>query len=404
MKKIKNFINIGIKNFIRDKKNILSIFTTSIILALVLFCISFSKSLNTYWDETVKKLVDYRTYLISYDKEKYDLDSAIKKLRKYEHVIAVEDESSYVISMSIKDKDIPSDNNILLVGTISNPIKLAYGKNLNSISLDENPIICSKQFYPYFEKKQEDYVKSKTIDITNKLGKNINLSFIGSNVKEKFRIVGLYDAKLNHTEGNVCYTTFNVVNKLNKKYQYDVFYDESSGTNSIYAVIDNLDNEQEVLEDIRKDGFNIISPVLQINKSLGNNITKLMLIVSGLIIILAISVMIFLTFNKINRRKKDYSIMKTSGYTNNNISLIYFIETLFEFVSANILSIIIYFCISICFQKMYVSDKIMFYDLNIEIYKMEIIINILISLIICCLISLYFKSKLKSEAIIKLTK
>ena len=67
---IKNIINISFKNFIRDKKNIISVILIGLIFALNLFCFSFKKSLNDYWNDSVKKLIDYRTYIVSYDREK----------------------------------------------------------------------------------------------------------------------------------------------------------------------------------------------------------------------------------------------------------------------------------------------------------------------------------------------
>ena len=79
------------------------------------------------------------------------------------------------------------------------------------------PLICAKQFYPFIENTQQEYVKSKSIDITDKIGYEMNMSFILSEEKEQFEIVGLYDAEANHTHGNVCYTTLESVKKLNIK-------------------------------------------------------------------------------------------------------------------------------------------------------------------------------------------
>ena len=79
------------------------------------------------------------------------------------------------------------------------------------------------------------------------------MSFITSNELEKVKIVGLYDAEENHTQGNVCYTTFDSVKKLNNKYQYDVFNNEE--VNYTYMIIDNVKNESIVTNTIINDGF-----------------------------------------------------------------------------------------------------------------------------------------------------
>ena len=186
--KLKNVLNISFNQFIRDKKNIISVVLISFMFALVLLCFSFKKSLNNYWNDSVGKLVDYRTYIVKFNKEKYDVNSAIEKLKTYNHVVETFDESSYLISMKLNDSNIVFENSsIFLIGTISNPIKLINGSNLDSVSPNENPIICAKQFYPFFEDAQEKYSVSKSIDITDKLGENINFSFITSEEVEKFK-------------------------------------------------------------------------------------------------------------------------------------------------------------------------------------------------------------------------
>lgn len=403
--KLKNVLNISFNQFIRDKKNIISVVLISFMFALVLLCFSFKKSLNNYWNDSVGKLVDYRTYIVKFNKEKYDVNSAIEKLKTYNHVVETFDESSYLISMKLNDSNIVFENSsIFLIGTISNPIKLINGSNLDSVSPNENPIICAKQFYPFFEDAQEKYSVSKSIDITDKLGENINFSFITSEEVEKFKIVGLYDAKANHTEGNVCYTTLDVVRKLNKKYQFDVFPDTNEDINYVYMVIDNINNEELVINEIKKEKFDIVTQVLHINKTMGNNIISLLVIISRIFMFLTIGIILYISITKINKGKEDYFIMKTSGYSDSNITIIYILEFVFKLIFAFIVSIVLYKAMLIFFNKLYISDKIIFYDLKIGIDFMAIYINLLLSIIICIIISMYFKRKIKKISVIQIIK
>ncbi len=394
--KNKYLATIGFKNFIRDKKNIVSILLIGLMFALTLLCFSFKKSLNNYWNNTVKKLVDYRTYIVRFNNKKYDIDSVIEKIKSYNHVVDAFDEISYMISMRVMDTGIVNENNsIHLIGTISDPIKLIYGNDLNSVSLNENPIICAKQFYPFVEKYQKDYLTSKSIDITNKLGKNINLSFLTSTSLERFKIVGLYDAKANHTEGNVCYTKLDVVKKLNKKYQPDIFLEKNPYKNFVYMVIDNVDNENLVVQEMKKDGIEIIMPTLHINKELGNNVISLIFIVSGIIVVLSIALITYMSIKKINKRKKDYSVMKATGYSNSQITKIYIVELMLEFIFAFLCSILFYNIIIIIFQRLYISEKIMFYDLRIKINYIAMYLNLLLSSIICLIMTFFLRYKIK---------
>ena len=397
--KLKDLINISYKNFSKDKKNIISIIVISIMFSLIMLCFSIRKSLDNYWSGSVKKLVDYRTYVVTFDNSKYNEKTAISKLKKYSHIVEAFDDSSYLISMKPSDKKQAKNSGIFLVGTISNPVKLYKGKDLGSASKNEKPVICSKQFYPYIENEQKKYLSNKSIDITDKVGKKINLSFITSKNKESFKIVGLYDAKENHTEGNVCYTRTDVVSDLNKKYQSELFNNSDENMNHAYLVIDDIKNEKEVTTKIRKDGFNIITPTLHINKDLGNKIVNLILLISTIIAILSICIIIFLFFKKMHKRRTGYAIMKTTGYSSNQIINVYILEFIFEFIFAFALSLALYEFIIVFIQKFYLCNKIVFYDLKIRLDYISLLINLLLSSLIIITMSYLMKKKMKKITI-----
>ena len=281
MKNKKFIIKFALKNFFKAKKNIYNILIVGLLFSLIIFSFSFKESLQNYWNSSVEKLVDYRTYIIQYDTSKYNEEEAIKKLKNYKHIVASYNLSSYLISMSVKnDSEVPSDNHILLVGTIDNPVDIVSGSKLSNNYSKLYPIICAKQFYPFIEYKQGDYLKSKSVDFSNRIGTELELSFIMSDEIEKFEIVGLYDAKKSHIEGNVCCTNYQVVEILNNKYQSDVFSADNIEPGFLYIVIDELNNEEITKVEIENDGFSIINPILKINKSTGNNIISLLFTIS----------------------------------------------------------------------------------------------------------------------------
>ncbi len=390
---------LGIKNFFRDKRNIILIILISLIFSLILFCLSYAKSINNYWNESTTKLVDYRTYIVTFDNQKYNLSTAIKKLKSYKHVVEVFEEKSYLISMTVKDNEIVKDKNngIFLIGSIEKPINIIAGNDLSNYNGDEIPLICAKQFYPFIENTQEDYLKSKSIDLTNKLGKSINMSFISSNEVEKFKIVGLYDAEENHTQGNVCYTTLESVKRLNNKYQYDVFNNEE--VNYIYMVIDNVKNEDIVAENIFNEGFQISTPTLRINKDMGNTVTKIISSISFIIILISFVILMFIFIKKFLNRKNDYLIMKSSGYSDGRIIFISNIEILCCFIIGFMLSLALYNLYIYIFQNIYLYDKILFSTMTIKINYLSIIIVLIITFLNMILLSIYLKNKLKKNQI-----
>ena len=390
---------LGVKKFFRDKRNIILVILISLVFSLILFGFSYIKSINNYWDNSMKKLVDYRTYIVTFDKQKYNLNTAIEKLKSYEHVVEVFDEKTYLISMTVKDDKIVKDKNngIFLIGSIKTPINIIEGDDLSNYSGNEIPLICAKQFYPFIEYKQENYVKSKNIDLTNKIGYSFNMSFITSNELEKVKIVGLYDAEENHTQGNVCYTTFDSVKKLNNKYQYDVFNNEE--VNYTYMIIDNVKNESIVTNTIINDGFKIITPTLHINKDMGNAIMKNISLISLITILFSFVTFIFVFTKKVLNRKTDYLIMKSSGYPNSKIIFINNVETICCFIVGFILSLALFIFYIYAFQKIYLYDKIVFSGLNIQISYFSIIIILIITIFDIVLLSIYLNRKLKMNQI-----
>ena len=398
--KIKNIYFIGFKNFIKDKLNIFSIVIMALTFALLILSFSFQKSLNNYWNESVKKLVDYRTYLVAYS-NKYSKEEAIEKLKNYDHVIDVFDMSSYLISMKVKDEDIVKnkDNGIFLIGTTSEPIKLSSGNNLNYIDENEYPIICSEDFYPFSEKSQKDYTISNSINIKNKLGSELNLSFIDSEEIEKFKIVGLYNAKENHTIGNVCYTSYNVVKKMNDKYQKEVFSSNNTKSNFIYMIIDNVENEDLVKKEINNEGFGMQFATMRLNKDFGNNIISILFVATIIFLVLNFSLLIFLSIKKFKKRKREYSVLKVSGYSNYQILSIYYYELFMIFISSYLFSFILYYIISFLFVKLYFSNKIILNNIDITIDILSIIVNALLCIIIYFILIVYLNHKSKKESI-----
>ncbi len=391
----KSIAFLGIKNYIRDKRNIISTIFISLIFSLILFCFAYAKSIHNYWDDSVTKLVDYRTYIVSFDDQKYNIKSAIKKLKDHNHVVEVFDEESYLISMKVRDDEILKDkgNGIFLIGSIKKPINIISGKDLSNYKGNKIPLICAKQFYPFIENTQQEYVKSKSIDITDKIGYIMNMSFILSDEKEQFEIVGLYDAEANHTHGNVCYTTLNSVKRLNNKYQPEVFSNEK--VNYLYMIIDDIENKDIVSKEIESDGFKINISTLHINKNMGNTIIKFVSIISLIAISLSFVAFIFIIIKKIVKRKDDYFVLKTSGYSDNKIILINNVEVLCNLVIGLLFSLAFYTIYIYIFQKFYLYDKIIFSKLSIQINYIAFIVIFAIAILIILFSSIYLKIKLR---------
>jgi hypothetical protein len=405
--KLKNLIKLAFKNFIRDKKNIINILLISITFVFVTVCFSFKESINSYWNESVKKLIDYRTYIVQFDTDRYTMNSAINKLKQQEHIVEAFSPESYLITMKLDDDEILDSNietNIYLVGAPSNPIKLDLGSPLDLKNNDEYQIICAKQFYPIIEEKADKYLKSRTIDLSNKLNSYLRLSPFDNPEQIKFKIVGLYDAQENHTDGNICYTTLDTVNKLNLKHRSFLFNDPEIINNTLYLITDNVENEELISSTLLPEGFLILKPVLSINKDVGNHIIKIFSVVSITAVILQIVILNFLSIREFLKNKKDYMIMKTCGYSNSDLVLINCLKLVFEFIVSIIISMFFYYIFINLFYNLYIADKTLFYNLKINISYYSMFINTMLIAINCLITSLIISVKMKQMSVIGMIK
>lgn len=159
--KIVDLLNIGFKEFISNNKKVINIILLTICFILVLISISYSQSIKDYWNNSAKKLVDFRTYYVYYDTSKYTEQDAIKFLKNQDHIVDVATSASNLISMTATDFITNTTNgNIYLIGTTIDGIKSVVGENLKD---EENTIICAKQFYPQIENSLSDYNTKKIV-------------------------------------------------------------------------------------------------------------------------------------------------------------------------------------------------------------------------------------------------
>jgi len=93
--KNRNIFFLSLKNFGRNKHNIISIILISISFTLILFAISFSESIHNYWKVTKKSIVNYRSYFVIFDDSQYSIEEAKKILSEEPHVLGVSELDFY---------------------------------------------------------------------------------------------------------------------------------------------------------------------------------------------------------------------------------------------------------------------------------------------------------------------
>ncbi len=358
-------IRLSCKNFKNNQKRFISIILIALSASLVFFAISYNQAIHNDWENKRKSLVDFRTYFVIYDSQKYTQKEAIDKLEQYQYVSGAASSSSYLISMIANDYvDNNRNGSIYLEGTSKDELQAMVEGQLNDTIEYENIIVCAKQFYPKTELRMIDYNDNNTIDISNQVGKTMSLSFLGEPTeKEFFNLVGVYDARKHYAEGNVCYTNFSTVASLNKKYQSNVFTNNKLG-NPIIMVIDNVDHSDFVLQEIRKEGFSFTNAVMQINTKNENQFCIKLLLAAIVIIVITVIINFIKNLKDIETEEKYYVVMQELGYTNKQAIKIRFFEHLITGFVSFLLSIPFAFIMIFIIKEFYFSSKIMY--LNVK--------------------------------------
>ena len=168
--------------------------------------------------------------------------------------------------------------------------------------------------------------------------------------------------------------------------------------------IDNVKNEQNVIKTFENSGFSLISATLNLNKTLGNQVSCIILIICIVIMILSLSILIYIILKSIDRRNKNHMLLKSIGYSNNEVVNVFTIEIFFEFILSLFFSILLFSMFKNILQTFYISKKITFYDLKIKINYISLVINFTILIITIFVSRLILKYKLNKEEIVDLIK
>lgn len=402
MKSINKF-SIALKNFIKSSNFKFSIFLTTLIITALLFSISFNQSLNTYWKDTVRKTMDYRTLLVAYNPSKMEKKEALESLKKYNNVEKVVEYDAYLITMRANDYiDRKKENSFFLVGSIDNPVQIEKGNDLSKYENDDNVMICAKQFYPYFESNEEDYVLKNSINLSNRVGEDMSISFIGSEQAEKFKLVGVYDAKKTNAMGNTCYTKWGTVSKLNLKYQREVYEPEEGEYLPLVVVLNDVENVDEFEKTIINDGFATTGPVVKVNTVIGNSILNKIILITIFIFILINIISLTNSLRNMEEHKAKYILMKVFGFSYKDIYGICFYEELIKYTISFVTAIPLCMILNYIFEKSFLKNQVFLNGLFLKISTVSLFLTFIVSIFISVITSKITSKYIRKFDVIKI--
>lgn len=373
-------------------KNIIFIFIMTLVITIIISCLTM---INFVYNFKIDSLNEEhgRTLIINNPKSEEDL----QKIKSIKHIELVESQK-YLYGnekeTTYKGKNFIDGKIYLLPLLKEDDIKIKLGRNLEN----EGEAVCSQKFYPkslYTDSFVKLIDNSSIMYGKEIINKNfrIELNEDNNSIEKDFKIVGTYNNK-ELTELNICYISKLDYDKIANNYKTISGYIDENGnevfvknpyTSSIVRV-DNYKNMDNVIKELDNLGYASIKVLTQDEQFLGYMI-NIPLFIALIVIIIAINIIYNFIKKKSKYNRFNYGILKTCGFTNNDILKLTFKENLLLYIISLIISLIIYFIGFIIIQKVLLVEFIyMNYNLKVPYFYLLIFI---ISFII--LISLFGK-------------
>lgn len=244
-----------------------------------------------------------------------------------------------------------------------NDISIYKGRNIEN----DNEMICNKNFYPY-DVYEKDYLymdKNKIIKSDNLIGKTF--SFSSHNEEDKniynVEVVGTYKNGKIYGNMDTCFVKPELLIKIRDKCagyegEPDIFGNTSYNCIPFEGKairIDSKKNIDDVLNELSKKGYRYYQ-YYEMDTSLLD--TYFFGTTFAIIIVFFISVVILDTYlkKKINFRKKQYGILKTIGFDDEQIVTMELKESTILFIISSIVSIILYTIGFILIKETYLHE------------------------------------------------
>ena len=391
---LKNYINISIKNIVRNKKNTLKIFSITLF-SFILFILttSLSGSLNDFIKNSILNTIEHRTIMIDYSSvQNINIENKINNLLKNDSSIVEFYEYEPPIAGDIKNsKELFNNNNnnaISLISGFEQKMPDIIEGNLFNNN-DQNVGIIPKNFDPTgtnqveFKKESINYLDGKDF-----LGKTMTIEFKNpidelSGFEYSFKVIGVYDSINNNDFPSGVYISYNDLKIINEKYNNMIdehYIDNSNDFKTLIALVDNHTSVKNVVNKLRGEGIDAFpkSTVGLLNE-LYKTIIYIGTIISIVIFIISIINISLNHVNDLKKRQSELGMLKAFGYKNRQLKKI----IIYESTIINIFSLFIglvvckfIFLLLNTIVKNYLS--IYMSDLNFEINFISIIIGIFI--------------------------
>lgn len=359
-----------LKRKVLNKRNIVFIFILSILVTIILLCISIMYFVDSTYNLVIND-IDNRTLIIS----KPSTEKEYKQIEDIEHVLLVTS-NKYSDGISVDVKEFNYDGKAGIVNLkpllIPEDLEIKVGKNITN----ELETICHTHFNPFFD--QFNYSSANNFFYRDKeiINKEFNVQSRYSENIYSFKIVGTFISH-NLSSIDTCYISVNDFDKIKSNIS------ASSGDTPIYyndliVIVDDVANLEIVKKELTNLGYYPFSAYTL------DNSYKYMITIP-LFICLIISIVTFnILYNFLNKKikyqSKSLGILKCVGYKNKVIFRYEVIENLILLGISIIISFIF------CFISFLIINNV----LLLEFKHLTLSINMPFIYILLFLITLIF--------------
>lgn len=367
-------LKLILKRFFKNKLNYVIVLLIGLSFAFSLLVNSLSYSATEFFKENILNMAGYRQYFIRVE-DSEQLKKLEDKLKSMPNVVGYFDDTGYMSSWKFKDlKDDTEDDGLanIVFSSVASDVKADIGNDL-TLSTDENYIICPSTYY-------SDPDKTVKIDLKPYIGKELIIKSIDEKYDDEFkvRLVGLFDNEKINKNYRRCFINYNNLSKISK----DIVIPDLT---HMYYEIDNIENEEKVLNELKKDGY-WSDPIIYGDRSLALESISSLNFISKCLLIISIIIVFLIIYYNVKSFRNNLYIHRAVGYSNKDFLIDYIVEMMNIFV-LSFISLCIFSIITLAvFRKIIPHIYSTFKNVKIIISPMEFLIYVLLLFLLCILI------------------
>ena len=373
-----------IKKRFLEKKNIILMIVLTILLIIIYSCLSVIFFINDYQKSALQNNYGYRELYVLSDSNNYEL------LNNIEHVDFYYDfKLRNILYNEVSEFDYKDIKGEIAIEALKNKndVEIVDGRNIEK----PNEMICAKVFYPYSSLNIKNKTKiyyDKYLDGADYIGKKINVKpkyyeeYEEKRENEDFVIVGTYQNKSNLGTVQTCYIGTSDFDRMYTDIESVAHY-VTDGVSTydlgmyegVVVRVDKIENLEIVAKKIKDLGFGVIN-IETIDTHFINLLLWIPILITIVILVVAFNLIYSFLVKKNRYNSSSLGILKSIGYTNDNILKINGFENFLIINFSIFISLILYL------TAFYIISKWVVYDFVYSGYFIKIPISFILIVII----------------------